>query len=334
MNPSMSCRRAWSRRAPRWFVAFSLAGLAVGCAASRGGALADPPGAARFDSATWDDGMAVVSVFRGRVKRYGVWRAAEARDYLVREYLDPSELTKRDTVTPELVPVLKANRLVEFETGSYGYRLMSSLSFRRADGALVRARGACLNACGLVSHAWDVVSGRVESDSYWENEGRNGAALPVADDRRFADELPFVASSLAHGTVVRVVAPLVSPRSIVRPANEASADTGLGLGDICEECLAPGSGARASRGSTFGAALGYVRAQRLTVAREEHAGGGATVRFVDGAGSAAAEYTYDAAGHLQGWTIRGEQEFELVRAFRGPYWELVAEDDRARVRAR
>jgi len=318
----------------RWCAALSLIALAAGCAASRGGGLDDAPGAARFDSAAWDDGMAVVSVFRGRVKRYGVWRSAEARDYLVREYLEPTELTKRDTPSAELVPVLKANRLVQFETGSYGYRLMSTLSFRRADGALVRGRGSCQNACGLVTHAWDVVSGRVDSDSYWEHEGQSGATLPAADDRRFADELPFVANMLAHGSVVRVVLPLVSPRSIVRTADEQSADTGLGLGDICEECLAPGSGTRATEGSRFGPMPGHVRAQRLTVQREERTGDGATVRLVDGAASVVAEFNYDAAGHLSGWTIRGEQEFERVRAFRGPYWELVAEADRARVRAR
>lgn len=334
MSAHSVLRGARQRRAPRWFAALSLLAVAASCAATHGEGLGDPPGAARFESATWDDGMAVVSVFRGRVKRYGVWREAEARDYLVREYLDPTELTKRDAVTAELVPVLKANRLVEFETGTYGYRLMSSLSFRRSDGALVRGRGSCLNACGLVGHAWDVVSGRVESDSYWEHEGRSSAALPAAEDRRFADELPFVASTLARGSVVRVVAPLVSPRSIVRTTEEASADTGLGIGDICEECLAPGSGTHAGQVPRFGPMPGHVRAQRLTVQREEHAGGGTTVRLLDGTDSVVAEFGYDTAGHLQRWRIRGEQEFERVSTFRGPYWELVAESDRARVRAR
>jgi hypothetical protein len=316
--------------ARRWLAAVYVCALVSACATSRGGSLGDPPGAARFDAVTWDDGMAVVSVFHGRVKRYGTWRDAEARDYLVREYLDPTELTKRDGDPTGLIPVLKANRLIEFETGSYGYRTLSSLSFRRADCALVRARGSCQNACGLVDHAWDVNTGRIESDSYWEDEGRSDAALPPADDRHFADELPFVANMLPHGASLRVVAPLVSPRSIVRTIDTAGADASLGFGDICMECLAPGSGAQVTERPP-GPQLSFVHAQRLTIERLERADGGANVRLVDGTGSAAAEFAYDTAGHLEAWTIRGEQEFERVRAFRGPYWELVAESDRARV---
>jgi len=339
MSAKSSCGCPRRSSVVRCLAVMTVAVLATACATPGGKDLGDAPGAARFDAATWDDGLAVVTVFRGRVKRYGSWRDAEARDYLVREYLEPTELTKRDQPTAELIPVMKANRLVQFETGAYGYRLMSTLSFRRADTLLVRGRGSCQNACGLVTHAWDVNSGRVDADSYWEHEGQTGAALPAAADRRFADELPFVANTLTHGSVIRVVAPLASPRSIVRTVDEVSADTGLGIGDICEECLAPGSGASASRGwapggQGFGALPPHVRAQSLTVQRQERVGSGATVQLLDGTSSVVAEFHYDDAGHLERWTIRGEQEFERVRVFRGAYWELIADADQARVRAR
>jgi hypothetical protein len=284
-------------------------------------------GNARFADASWDDGMAVVSTFEGRVRRYGTWRDAIVRDYLVREYLDPQELTKRNTSTPELVPVLKANRLIEFSTGSYDYRLMSSLFFRRDTCALQKGVGSCLNACGLVFQRWDSPSATLRSDSYWEHEGR--AEWPLAAGSwRFADELAFVARELDDGARVRVLPPLASPHSMLQPRREeGEGGAWLGIGDLCTECViaAPEDAAQGTWSELAGAPR-EARARTLFVQRE-----GRLTRFLADDGTVALELVHDEHGFLAGWTLPGEQEFRRVSIFRGPYWERTDPADRALV---
>lgn len=160
-------------------------------------------------SGKWDDGAAVVSVFEGRWMRYGSWRDALVRDYVIREYLHPEELTKRDEVTDGLVPVIKANRQVTFTTGTYQYRLMHSLFFDRRDGSLVKAVGTSQEGCGIVFQRWDRKSGRLSFDSYWEGEGAGSRELPGG---RFEDEIPFLGASLRDGDRLTVFPSLMRNR--------------------------------------------------------------------------------------------------------------------------
>ena len=304
-------------------------------AACRGAGTA--PGRADFDAASWDDGMAVVCVYEGRVRRYGTWREAEVRDYMVREYLDPVELTKRDRLAPELVPVLKVNRQVSFETGSYDYRLMSSLSFQRADARLLKGIGTCVNACGLVHQRWDRPSGRLRWDSYWEGEGR--ADVPLAPgDWRFADELPFVALSLGEGARLRALPPLASPRAACTPRSEERSVDGLptiktmwlGIGDQCTDCLLPAGGEEGPAAGSDARAHDAPPFRELVVRRE-----GRRTRFVDAQdGTLALELVHDEQGFLESWVLPGEQEFRRVSLFHGPYWERTAPADRALVGGR
>lgn len=154
-----------------------------------------------FRSESWNDGKAVVCVYRGRLVRYGKWREAEVRDYLIREYLEPRELTKRDEVTAGLIPVLKVNRQVTFTTGTYQYRLMHSLFFHRESGELVKAVASSQEGCGLVFFRWDHGDRKLRWDSYWEGEGRGARGLPKRGQVFFADELPFLAPHLRDGRV-------------------------------------------------------------------------------------------------------------------------------------
>ena len=154
-----------------------------------------------FKSPRWDDGKAVVCVYRGRLKRYGQWREAEVKDYLIREYLDPTELTKRDEAGAGSIPVLKVNRHVTFTTGTYQYRLMRSLFFHRETGELVKAVASSQEGCGLVFFRWDSRDRRLRWDSYWEGEGVGARPLPKRGQVFFADELPFLAPHLRAGAV-------------------------------------------------------------------------------------------------------------------------------------
>lgn len=152
-------------------------------------------------SARWDDGKAVVCVYRGRLMRYGHWREAEVRDYLIREYFDPRELTKRDEAGAGLIPVLKVNRHLTYTTGTYQYRLMHSLFFHRETGELVKAVASSQEGCGLVFLRWDFRDRKLRWDSYWEGEGMGARPLPKRGQVFFADELPFLAPHLRDGAV-------------------------------------------------------------------------------------------------------------------------------------
>lgn len=280
---------------------------------------------AQFADEAWDDGMAVLLVFAGRVKRYGVWRDAEIRDYLVREYLDPMDLTKRDIQGPALIPVLKANRLVSFETGSYDYRYMSSFFFRRDTTALVKGVGSCQNGCGLVHQRWDVSSGRLEIDSYWESEGR--ATIQVAaSDWRFADELPFLAHLLEDDSEVRTLPPLAAPRAAARRGQEDEVIlTSFGIGDACEDCLPMTTGeVPVSKDMEF-----VVPSRVLRVKRE-----GRRTMFLSADGTIELQFEHDAEGFLLSFTVRDEQEFHRVAQFRGAYWERTDQADRRKLQAR
>jgi hypothetical protein len=312
-------------------IAFALGGLLVlvaGCASPSGASgLQDGPGrigAAADPAATaWDDGMAVVLAYRGRVKRYGTWREAEVKDYLVREFLDPLDLTKRDAPSAGDVRVIKVNRLLEFPTGSYDYRFMSSVFLRRDDGRLVKATGSCQNACGLVFQRWDANSEMLRSDSYWEGEGEAETPLPAERGWRFADEIPYVANRLPVGSEVTVLAPLASPRAIAAPPDDSAPMLSvLGIGDRCAECESPGS-LVTPVGVAWEEEL-VVPSRTLKVVRE-----GRRTLLVAPDGTREAEFVYDEDGFLLRWTLRGEQEFRRVAAWRGAYWARTAPEDRS-----
>jgi len=169
-----------------------------------------------FASKDWDDGKAVVSVFRGQFKRYGKWRPAEVRDYIIREYLDPDELTKRDVRKPGLLPVLKVNRQITFTTGTYDYRLMHSLFFHRETGELIKAVGTSQEGCGIAFQRWDR-SGRFSFDTYFEGEGRGEKDMPRTGP--FVDEVPFLGERLEAGATYEI-AP-----SLLRNSLRAGAET-------------------------------------------------------------------------------------------------------------
>ncbi len=182
-----------------------------------------------FQSSRWDDGAADVTVFHGRVHKYGTWHEAEARDWVIREYMDPVELTKRDGPGAGRLPVLKMNRMVRFDTGPYDYRLMTSLFFERGTGALVKGVGASQEACGLTTQRWDRASGRLAYDSYWEGEGRGEEAGVRQGLAVFRDELPLLAGRIEAGERILVLPSLASGR-VKRPSESARAVTVSRLG--------------------------------------------------------------------------------------------------------
>lgn len=149
-----------------------------------------------LSATSWDDGAARISVFRGRINWYGQWRDAEVRHYVVREYLDPGELTKAEPPREDSIPVLKANVLVSFTTGTYEYRQMCSLFFDRRTGALVKGVGSSQEGCGASFQRWDR-RGKLHYDTYWAGEGSGSRDLPKPRRAFFENELPILAGLLA-----------------------------------------------------------------------------------------------------------------------------------------
>jgi len=187
-------------------------------------AACEPEGESVGDSAwfrdkSWEDGAAVVSVFRGRIKWYDQWRDAEIRHYAVREFMDRTELTKDEPPQDDSLPVLKVNVLISFTTGTYPYRQMCSLFFDRATGALVKAVGSSQEACGASFQRWDR-SGRLSYDTYWSGEGSGSRELKKGPGAFFVNELPVVAGMLAPQEV-ELLPSLV--RSSVRDRSRAKA---------------------------------------------------------------------------------------------------------------
>jgi len=178
-------------------------------AAGRAATGSPPPvDTAWLADSSWSDGAAVVSLYHGRIKRYGAWREAEVRDYVIREYLDPEELTKRDAVGPGLIPVLKANRMTSFLTGTYPYRRMASLFFDRRDGSLVKGVGSSQDGCGIAFYRWDRNRRALSYDTYWEGEGAGSRPMPKRGDEFFEEEIPFLAASLKAGATITVYSSL------------------------------------------------------------------------------------------------------------------------------
>jgi len=176
-------------------------------------------------SESWEDGAAVVSVFRGRIKWYGEWRDAEVRHYVVREYMHAEDLVKMEPPGENAIPVLKANVLTSFVTGTYGYRQMFSMFLDRRTGRLAKAVGSSQEGCGASFQRWH--GGKLTFDTYWAGEGAGSRPLAKPPAAFFHDELPVVAGMLRAqeiGILPSMVKSSVRDRS--REAAEVTRDGG------------------------------------------------------------------------------------------------------------
>jgi hypothetical protein len=202
----------------------SLLFLGFSTAVSAAGPGIDP---AWMGDQAWEDGAAVVSVFRGRIRWYGDWREAEIRHYVVREYFHPTQLTKVEPPGEDSIPVLKVNILTSFDTGTYSYRQMASLFYDRRSGELVKAVGSSQEGCGIAFQRWDRPSGQLSFDTYWENEGAGSRPLERGARTFFDNELPALASSLVEGEIVLL--PSITTSS-VRDRSRTPVDVEVGEG--------------------------------------------------------------------------------------------------------
>lgn len=149
----------------------------------------------------WGDGRGEVSVYRGQIARYGELREAQATLIFVTEPHDRRTWIKDDAVDDEhRVEVLKLNHLLDFQTGVYPYRVMSSVfapvdhwDAERERHAPVKITLGVQEWCGQVFHAlWPGRSQYLSRlSSYFNSEGDQEELVEIEMGALYADALPL-----------------------------------------------------------------------------------------------------------------------------------------------
>ncbi|TXD35588.1 hypothetical protein FRC98_15375 [Lujinxingia vulgaris] len=170
------------------------------------GAIADLPREAHQKASSafwehWGDGRGEVSVYRGQIARYGELRDAQATLIFVTEPHDRRTWVKDDEVADEhRTEVIKLNQLLDFQTGVYPYRVMTSVfapvdhwDAERERHSPVKITMGVQEWCGQVFHAlWPGRSQYLSRlTSYFESEGDREEVVDVEMGALYADALPL-----------------------------------------------------------------------------------------------------------------------------------------------
>jgi hypothetical protein len=197
--------------ARRTLLALPLVGLAIALAASwtvpAGGALptAVPLAAALLPLPVrpdfwphWSDGKAEMNGYRLTQPRYGVRRAGTAALIFVTEDFSDSVRVKADPgkhPPSDVYPVWKLNTTRDFQTGIYGYNVMTSVFARVAPGfPLAKVSFSSQEWCGHVYHQLLPRAGRLKgvSHSYFDGEADATEDLDLPAGGVLEDALPLV----------------------------------------------------------------------------------------------------------------------------------------------
>jgi len=179
----------------RW-TASTLA-VALGCSATAGPTRSGPTSLAPEGFwEHWGDGRAELAAYALSIPRYGELRTGEAVLVTVTEDFDTTAQVKSDRQGPGVVPVLKLNQVVDFQTGVYDYNTMTS-TFLRLDGGLPRGVPTRISFsmqewCGqtsarVVAHEESLVH---TLDSYFAGESVEQQSLPLPTGAVAEDALP------------------------------------------------------------------------------------------------------------------------------------------------
>lgn len=147
----------------------------------------------------WGDGKAELSGYRGEISRYGELRPATAVLVYVTEPHDRRTWVKDDSVSePHRVSVLKLNRTLKFQTGTYPYSVMTSVFSPVADWERQRFQPTKITMtsqewCGnLFSGIWPGPETTLhELRSYFGSEGDQTRRISTASGTLYQDALPI-----------------------------------------------------------------------------------------------------------------------------------------------
>ena len=263
----------------------------------------------------WGDGQAELSGYRLTQPRYGAPRAGTAVLIYVTEELSDELRVKADPgrhAAGDVFPVLKLNAVREFQTGIYGYHVLTSTFARVARGwPVAKVSFSSQEWCGHVYHQLVPRGGRVGGvfHSYFDGEADGRDDLPLPEDGLFEDQLPI----LVRGWLAEYLKPGES-RSVPFLPSLLSAR-------LEHRPLAWGRAtvSRAAQPVSVGVPDGTFQASRWTVAVE----GGPTL-------------TYDVElappFRLLRWASDRGEEGLLLKTARLPYWKLNAPGGEASLR--
>jgi len=98
---------------------------------------------------TWDKGLAQVSLYDGKDRKYGELRDSTLELITVREYFDPVKLVKtRPAQGKPVLDIMKLNITRRTRTGIYEYVQMASVFVDRKSGQLVKLSAVSSEWCG------------------------------------------------------------------------------------------------------------------------------------------------------------------------------------------
>ena len=143
----------------------------------------------------WDDGLAEFAAYAVTWKRYGALYDGRALLILVKEPWAPDLDVKADQPRPDGFEVLKLNHVRDVATGIYTYHQMSSLFWRRTDGALTKIAATSSEACGISTA--QMVGGSLNTRSYFDGQGERQQPYPegvLAEDGLPASLRQYVAA--------------------------------------------------------------------------------------------------------------------------------------------
>lgn len=193
------------------------------------GRAADPASRAFAASALWDDGKAEIDAYDASVRRYGELRRLTAYLIVVKEDFSKARLVKADPGhdPADLLPVLKLNHVINYQTGIYSYHQMASAFFDRGTMELVKMSLTSNEWCGNTYKEYTrrEGGGALHVHTYWDGQSEATYPIPAGADVVFQDALPLYIRSLpqAPGTAreLRIVPSQIDSRGAkpeVRPA--------------------------------------------------------------------------------------------------------------------
>jgi hypothetical protein len=195
-------------------------------------------------SPLWDDGKAEVDAYDATVRRYGALRSFTAYQIVVKEDFSRRQLVKADPGhdPADLMPVLKMNQVLAFQTGIYAYHQMASTFFERSTMDLVKFSLTSFEWCGNSYKEYTRRDGEaaLHVHTYWDGQAEATYDLPVGPDLVLYDQVPLWIRSLPQreGTILAL---RVVPGQINSKGPKPAIETGS-LRAVAEERLATPAG--------------------------------------------------------------------------------------------
>ncbi len=164
--------------------------LIVFASRCRGGGAA---GAGWASDPLWDDGQAELSAYDAMEMRYQQPRPYIEYQIVVKEPFSRKLLVKADPGhdASDLFPVVKLNRVIQYQTGIYSYNQMLSVFFDVQDMQPVKWTLTHFEWCGNTFKQFTrrERQGRLETRTYWDGDADQGFDLAVDRDTLFYDQL-------------------------------------------------------------------------------------------------------------------------------------------------